>query len=146
MASLARCSSCRGFLPVGVTVCPNCGASEPASTLAERLGLLLKVTGGASVAMTLIACYGVPYDPNDPTDTDPTEGTSVSAGETEPATGSTGSTNSTGSTGAAETTAGPESSSGAESTGASESGGSESGSSDGSSTGGGAVDQPSLPR
>jgi hypothetical protein len=49
--------------------------------VAGRIGFWLKAAGGASVAMTLMACYGVPPDPDDP-DTDPTEGTG-GTGETE---------------------------------------------------------------
>lgn len=123
---------------MGIGACPNCGVS---AGLAGRIGFWLKAAGGASVAMTLMACYGVPYDPNEPTDTDtdPTEGTSVSAGETE----------SSSSGGGAESTGAAESSEGGStggSTGGGSTGGSESGSESGdSSTGAGAVDERPRP-
>ena len=140
MASLARCSSCRGFVPAGLASCPNCGlgVGEPTAGLADRLGFWIKAAGGASVAMTLMACYGVPVMPDDP-DTDPSEGTGGSTGDT-PTTSAESS-----STGAAESSTGAaESSTGAGSTGGSETGGSETGT-DGS-TGAGAVDERPLPR
>jgi hypothetical protein len=145
MASLARCSSCDGFVPTGVGSCPNCGAS---AGLAGRIGFLLKAAGGASVAMTLMACYGVPYEPNDSTDTDtdPTEGT-VSTGETESSSGSSsGGAESTGAADSSGSSTGG--STGGSESGGSESAGSESGSESGgdSSTGAGAVDEPPLPR
>lgn len=144
MASLARCSSCRGFLPTGIVACPNCGTTEAAG-LGSRIGFWLKAAGGASVAMTLMACYGVPVDPNDPTDTDPSEGTGTTTGDTPTTSVSTGGAESTtggveSSSGGAESSSGGGGSTSAGSTGASDSGGSD------GSTGAGGVDEPSLPR
>jgi hypothetical protein len=117
MASLARCSSCQGFLPASVGACPNCGTPAPTS-LADRVGFWLKAAGGASVAMTLMACYGLPVDPYDPTDTDPSEGTGGASGDTAMSSSSSGGT--AASTGAESTGA---ESTGAESTGAESTGG-----------------------
>lgn len=107
VASLSRCSSCGGFVPPRASSCPHCDTLVGPG--AGRVGRWLKAAGGASVAMTLMACYGVPYDPDDPTDTDPTSGTEGTAGATEQATAGseTAATDATEpSTGAAESTAG----------------------------------------
>ena len=73
--TLPRCDRCDGFVPPSVTACPNC---EPAAARGVdaargwvRFGLLLRVTAGSAVAMTLMACYGAPpVRPGDP-DLDP---------------------------------------------------------------------------
>ncbi|MFO0611232.1 MAG: hypothetical protein U0414_01495 [Polyangiaceae bacterium] len=62
---LGRCPACQGFLPSTTAACPNCGACHHEATGAPRRGLLERagILAGAAVAsMTLMACYGAPYD------------------------------------------------------------------------------------
>lgn len=70
---LARCHACHGFLPAASTACPNCDAelaqleasNHPGRVKEERLGFFARAAmfGAAAVAsMTLMACYGAPYD------------------------------------------------------------------------------------
>lgn len=116
MASLARCPSCRGFVPASIGSCPNCGASAPFGTT-DRVGFWLKAMGGASVAMTLMACYGVPPDDPDPTDGDTTEGSGGGSDTDAPASSTGGGAESTGaaaSSGGAEPTTGDASTGGSE--------------------------------
>jgi len=81
--SLSTCMSCGGFVPSRIAQCPNCRASphRPSSrSLAVRLGLLAGPVGGGAIAMTLMACYGMPpcpdgslhcYDTGPSTDAEP---------------------------------------------------------------------------
>lgn len=70
-APLTPCVHCRGFVPAAEEVCPHCdrpgphGARPPLSR-ARLLGLLAACGGGA-LAVTLMACYGLPpCDSGDP--------------------------------------------------------------------------------
>jgi hypothetical protein len=56
--SLTQCASCGGFVPRDR--CPNCFAVRRRRSLATRLGLLAGPLGGGAIAMTLMACYGMP--------------------------------------------------------------------------------------
>jgi hypothetical protein len=49
MAKLGICESCGGFVPA--STCPNCGSA------AKKL---LALAAGATIAFTLMACYGRP--------------------------------------------------------------------------------------
>jgi hypothetical protein len=40
--------------------CPNCRAARPTRSLASRLGLIAGPIGGGAIALTLMACYGMP--------------------------------------------------------------------------------------
>lgn len=65
---MQRCSACDGFIPASCTACPHCDPSQatidPAAARAwQRLAMLLRITGGTAVAMTLMACYGAPPGP-----------------------------------------------------------------------------------
>ncbi len=73
--TLPRCPTCDGFVPPSLATCPNC---EPAAVggfdAADgwvRFGILLRMTAGSAVAMTLMACYGAPPDRFDVRDPDP---------------------------------------------------------------------------
>jgi len=62
--TLRICSACHGFVPPTVRACPHCGASSEAlgePGLLDRVGrALFGIAGGASIAVTLMACYGMP--------------------------------------------------------------------------------------
>ena len=69
MTRLDCCQHCDGFLPPGSPTCPHCGATEQAlprgrfPALRSRLGrLFVRAAGLAAVTVTLMACYGAPYD------------------------------------------------------------------------------------
>lgn len=65
---LQSCSRCHGFVPPDALTCPHCDAlvARPSGTdrtdaFAKRLfKMALNVTGGGLIAMTLMACYGLP--------------------------------------------------------------------------------------
>jgi hypothetical protein len=60
MTSLRLCSSCRGFVPLVAPACPHCAAPAGAG-LFDRVGrALFGLASGASLAVTLMACYGMP--------------------------------------------------------------------------------------
>lgn len=55
------CSECKGFLPAGQKMCPNCGCAVAATGAPSRRWLAL--VGSVTVPFTLMACYGVgPYE------------------------------------------------------------------------------------
>jgi len=67
---LKTCLSCEGFLPGSTSTCPHCGAAvsvEKASSALSGIvkGMALLATGGA-MAVTLMACYGLPPCDDDP--------------------------------------------------------------------------------
>lgn len=55
MSAFGRCV-CGGFVLVARASCPHCGASREPSRVRRGLGLV----GGATIAFTLMACYGRP--------------------------------------------------------------------------------------
>jgi hypothetical protein len=63
MPALNLCSRCRGFLPPGASRCVHCGDDScPSSASRVRTfvgGLVLAATAG-TMALTLMACYGMP--------------------------------------------------------------------------------------
>ncbi len=61
MAKLIPCAACGGFLRPADAVCPHCDRSTtPARKTNPALLGLLGVCGGSIVAVTLMACYGLP--------------------------------------------------------------------------------------
>lgn len=69
MSVLSSCPSCSGFVPPGLGRCPNCGAQASGGGLLRRLKILgvTGLLGGSAVALTLMACYGLPpCEPGDP--------------------------------------------------------------------------------
>ncbi len=50
-----RCTHCDGFVPEGISECPNCRSGRKAWWMAP-----LTVVGGALATVTLSACYGAP--------------------------------------------------------------------------------------
>ena len=74
---MIRCPACASFVPLraDLRACPECGhAPSVVSTLAERPsakrgGLVERAKNaalGVTTVMTLMACYGVPYEPVPP--------------------------------------------------------------------------------
>jgi hypothetical protein len=57
---LTNCSRCEGFIPARTTRCPNCDAKPPSRAL-RKAG---QAAACGSAMMTLMACYGVPCDPD----------------------------------------------------------------------------------
>jgi hypothetical protein len=55
-----RCGGCGGFLPPGVTTCPNCSVAKRDAGILSRVGLAGGILGGGAIAFTLMACYGAP--------------------------------------------------------------------------------------
>jgi hypothetical protein len=53
-----RCEHCESFVPAGVA-CPECGGRAARPVLSR----IAKIAGGAGVAITLMACYGMAYAP-----------------------------------------------------------------------------------
>jgi hypothetical protein len=69
---LLTCSHCEGFVPKKASACPHCGQESLDVKANSKLSSLVKeiataATGGL-VAVTLMACYGGPYEP--PVDND----------------------------------------------------------------------------
>lgn len=67
---LKTCVSCEGFVPGSASSCPHCGATAstekaPSALAGFGKSLAALATGGA-MAVTLMACYGLP--PCDPAD------------------------------------------------------------------------------
>ncbi|MDI3283469.1 putative metal-binding motif-containing protein [Polyangium sp. 15x6] len=65
---LKTCVSCEGFVPGSASSCPHCGAAAekvPSALAGFGKSLAALATGGA-MAVTLMACYGLP--PCDPAD------------------------------------------------------------------------------
>ena len=65
MSHFERCHSCDAFVPAAVDACPCCQARHARPSAPGRFGelrrgvaRLLRVTGAAAVAVTLMACYG----------------------------------------------------------------------------------------
>ncbi|MCK6590556.1 MAG: putative metal-binding motif-containing protein [Polyangiaceae bacterium] len=68
---LTTCSSCRGFLPPGSSSCPHCQKSAAAAGASPGLAAkLLAVASGGMMAVTLMACYGMPPCDDPGTDSD----------------------------------------------------------------------------
>ncbi len=74
---MIRCPECDSFVPLRAELCscPECGhVASVVSTLAarpsaKRLGLVERAKNtalGVTTVMTLMACYGVPYEPGSP--------------------------------------------------------------------------------
>jgi len=59
VSALGRCV-CGGFVLVARASCPHCGASREPSCVRRGLGLVGGALGGATIAFTLMACYGRP--------------------------------------------------------------------------------------
>ena len=67
--NMNQCEGCHGFIPVQVSMCPNCQRKEKTSKPYFKRAIQLVL--GASVTMTLAACYGTPPPmPVDPCDDD----------------------------------------------------------------------------
>lgn len=57
---MIRCSECSCFIPVRAKACPECDlAVSPLWTAVKGIAML---GASAATAMTLMACYGSPYD------------------------------------------------------------------------------------
>lgn len=54
-----QCQQCEGFIPSQLQACPNCDPM-PQGKFSRRLKRTLQLVLGASVTMTLAACYGSP--------------------------------------------------------------------------------------
>ncbi|MGE3725903.1 MAG: hypothetical protein AB7I41_10155 [Candidatus Sericytochromatia bacterium] len=54
-----QCDQCNGFIPTQLKTCPNC-QSVLKSSFRHRLKRASQLVLGASIAMTLSACYGTP--------------------------------------------------------------------------------------
>lgn len=73
---LTTCVSCEGFVPGSAAQCPHCGAAAPTtsgapSALAGLGKSLAALATGGAMAVTLMACYGLPpCDPADDKDSD----------------------------------------------------------------------------
>ena len=59
--ALPSCTHCGGFLPSLVAACPNCETVPPARRT-WRHAMMVGVLGAMS-SVTLMACYGAPYEP-----------------------------------------------------------------------------------
>ncbi|WP_437534458.1 putative metal-binding motif-containing protein [Sorangium sp. So ce726] len=76
MLTLGACPCCDGFVPPGASACPHCGATptaERVSCAQARHGIagrLLAVASGGMMAVTLMACYGMPPCDEPATDSD----------------------------------------------------------------------------
>jgi hypothetical protein len=60
---LKTCVSCEGFVPGSAGSCPHCGAAAPVSAPSALAGFGKSVTAlatGGAMAITLMACYGLP--------------------------------------------------------------------------------------
>ncbi len=64
---MKSCPSCESFVPA--TICPECGHVITKSTAKRVFGRVLNVAVGGATAITLAACYGLPYE--DPFCSDP---------------------------------------------------------------------------
>ena len=53
-----QCHACPGFIPNAHTNCPQCGSGFKPS-LMQRFRRVMQILLGASVTMTLAACYGI---------------------------------------------------------------------------------------
>lgn len=63
------CSACPGLVPARASRCPNCGAH--ASRPSAGMRAITALFGGGAIAMTLMACYGLPpCDASEDTDKD----------------------------------------------------------------------------
>ena len=60
--SLPTCTSCEAFVPSLTRACPHCGAA-PVARRTWRRAMLLRLLGAAGT-VSLMACYGAPYDPS----------------------------------------------------------------------------------
>lgn len=91
MLSLTSCKHCHGFLPPGATTCPHCdqiAMARPGPRWSRLRRLLLRMTGGSAVAVTLMACYGMaphmrpmPAPPSTATMAGPTEADSEASAD-----------------------------------------------------------------
>lgn len=69
MTNLSSCPDCSGFVPGHLQACPHCAPTPVASRVLPRLARrVLGLGTGGLLAMTLMACYGLP--PCDPDDTE----------------------------------------------------------------------------
>jgi hypothetical protein len=66
MQTLLDCRSCSGFVPPGVAACPCCGAAvaQKASPAVTSLRAALGLAASGLMAVTLMACYGLPNLPS----------------------------------------------------------------------------------
>jgi len=64
MTSMHRCGRCQGFVPVHISVCPNCASS---GRRGRATAPWLIILGAGATAVTLAACYGAPATDYDPT-------------------------------------------------------------------------------
>lgn len=96
---LSSCPSCRGLVPASALDCPHCDTMLVASPLTRAAKVLVGMATGGAVAMTLMACYGMPpcEDGESGNCIDEGVGGSGGGGGEEPAT----TTSSTGGTGGA---------------------------------------------
>lgn len=94
MTGLTSCSSCGGFAPATARRCPHCETSiATGSGFARKL---LAVAGGGAVAVTLMACYGMP-----PSDRQAPEKASAETTKAVPPPSASGATSATTPTGSA---------------------------------------------
>jgi hypothetical protein len=64
MATLDRCTRCRGFVPARADRCPHCSSGSGAALASGAKGALASVALGGAFAFTLMACYGAPPCPD----------------------------------------------------------------------------------
>lgn len=74
MNQLTPCPSCTGLVPAHTSTCPHCEASvsSPSPLLSRLARGVLGVAGGSTLAITLMACYGLP--PCEDTDDEDSDG------------------------------------------------------------------------
>ncbi len=62
MADLVICTGCNGFSPPGRKRCLHCGKASATAGVRGKpwFRTVVTIAGGASLSMTLAACYGMP--------------------------------------------------------------------------------------
>ncbi len=61
-----QCQDCHGFVPAALQTCPHCEPGRPG--LSKGLKRASQLVLGASITLTLSACYGVPPSSLEPCD------------------------------------------------------------------------------
>ncbi len=60
MTLMNQCDSCPGLIPAGVRACPHCAKPVTPSMVRRWAKRLAALAGGGALAVTLMACYGLP--------------------------------------------------------------------------------------
>lgn len=66
--AMEQCAACKGFVPAGISACPNCHRPRAGRTFTRSC---LELAAGCTVAVTLMACYGGPPQAYQPEPTTP---------------------------------------------------------------------------